>query len=400
MGKFIYEAKNEKGQLVRGEVQAATEVSAEKALMKNHLIVTDLQPEKSVLSVMGLFNSIGVKDRATFARQLATMIDAGLPLVQALNIIALQTKNINLRAVLASVVRDIESGYSFSTALAKHPNAFNKVFVSVVRSGEATGKLDEVLLELADQFEKDASFAGKIKGALAYPIFIISAMFGVGGLMMVKVIPTIKNVFDEAHTELPFMTRALIALSDILVKYWIIVIVGIAGLLILLRFFFKSERGKILLDTLALKMPLFAATSTSIIMARMTRTLGLLISSGIPILEALRIVSDAIGNHVYQAGLSEVRAEVERGIPMSVPLMKNTTFPILFGQMVSVGEQTGRLDAMMTNLAKYYSEEADNKLKGMSSLIEPVVMVVLGVGVAILIFAILVPIYNISSLGA
>lgn len=400
MGKFIYEAKNEKGQLVRGEVQATTEVAAEKALMKNHLVVTDLQPEKSVLSVMGLFNNIGVKDRAAFARQLATMIDAGLPLVQALNIIALQTKNINLRAVLASVVRDIESGYSFSTALAKHPDAFNKVFVSVVRSGEATGKLDEVLLELADQFEKDASFAGKIKGALAYPAFIISAMFGVGGLMMIKVIPTIKNVFDEAHATLPFATRALIALSDILVKYWIIVILGIVGLLILLRFFFKSARGKMLLDVLALKIPLFAATSISIIMARMTRTLGLLISSGIPILEALRIVSDAIGNHVYQAGLSEVRAEVERGIPMSVPLMKNTTFPVLFGQMVSVGEQTGRLDAMMTNLAKYYTEEADNKLKGMSSLIEPVVMVVLGVGVAILIFAILVPIYNISSLGA
>lgn len=399
MGKFIYEAKNEKGQLVRGEVQAATEVAAEKALMKNHLVVTDLQPEKSVLSVIGLFNKIGMKDRASFARQLATMIDAGLPLVQALNIIALQTKNTNLRAVLATVVRDIESGYSFSTALAKHPIAFNRIFISVVRSGEATGKLDEVLLELADQFEKDSAFSSKVKGALAYPAFIITAMIGVAGLMMIKVIPTIKNVFDEAHAQLPFMTRALIALSDFLVKFWYIAIIIFIALIVILRFYFKSEGGKRFLDRLELTVPVFSATATSIIMARMTRTMGLLISSGIPILEALRIVSDAIGNHVYQQGLVEVRAEVERGIPMSVPLMKDATFPILFGQMVSVGEQTGRMDAMMMNLAKYYSEEADNKLKSMSSLIEPVVMVILGVGVAILIFAILVPIYNISSIG-
>lgn len=399
MGKFIYEAKNEKGQLVRGEVQAATEIAAEKALMKNHLVVTDLQPEKSVLSVIGLFNKIGMKDRASFARQLATMIDAGLPLVQALNIIALQTKNTNLRAVLATVVRDIESGYSFSTALAKHPNAFNRIFISVVRSGEAAGKLDEVLLELADQFEKDSAFSSKVKGALAYPAFIITAMIGVGGLMMIKVIPTIKNVFDEAHAQLPFMTRALIALSDFLVKYWYIAIIIFIALVVILRFYIKSEGGKRLLDRLELTVPVFSATATSIIMARMTRTMGLLISSGIPILEALRIVSDAIGNHVYQQGLAEARAEVERGIPMSVPLMKDATFPVLFGQMVSVGEQTGRMDAMMMNLAKYYSEEADNKLKSMSSLIEPVVMVILGVGVAILIFAILVPIYNISSIN-
>ncbi len=399
MGKFIYEAKNDKGQLVRGEVQAATEVAAEKALMKNNLVVTDLQPEKSVLAIMGFFNKIGIKDRASFARQLATMIDAGLPLVQALNIIALQTKNPNLRAVLATVVRDIESGYSFSTALAKHPNAFNRVFISVVRSGEATGKLDEVLLEMANQFEKDAAFAGKIKGALAYPAFIISAMIVVGGLMMIKVVPTIKNVFEEADTELPVLTRLLIALSDFLVKYWYFAILIVVAILLLVRFYLKTESGKRLLDKLELTVPIFAATSTSIIMARMTRTLGLLISSGIPILEALHIVSEAIGNYVYQQGLAEVRAEVERGIPMSVPLMKNTAFPVLFGQMVSVGEQTGRMDAMMMNLAKYYSDEADNKLKSMSSLIEPVVMVILGVGVALLIFAILVPIYNISSIG-
>jgi type IV pilus assembly protein PilC len=216
---------------------------------------------------------------------------------------------------------------------------------------------------------------------------------------MIKVVPTIKNVFEEAGSELPLLTRLLISLSDFLVKYWYFAILILVGAFLLLRFYLKTESGKRLLDKLELTVPIFAATSTSIIMARMTRTLGLLISSGIPILEALHIVSEAIGNYVYQQGLAEVRAEVERGIPMSVPLMKNTAFPVLFGQMVSVGEQTGRMDAMMMNLAKYYTEEADNKLKGMSSLIEPVVMVILGVGVALLIFAILVPIYNISSIG-
>ncbi len=399
MSRFIYEAKNDHGQQVRGEVQAANEVAAEKLLLHNRMVVTSLEPEKSWLSVLNIFNRIGTRDRAQFARQLATMIDAGLPLVQALGIIALQTKAAKFHAVLATVIRDIESGYSFSTALAKHPEAFNRVFISIVRSGEATGKLDQVLLELADQLEKDAAFAGRLKGALAYPLFIISAMIAVAALMMVKVIPTIKGIFEEAHAQLPIATRALIIISDVTVKYWYFIIILVVASFVAIRLFLATDGGKLMVDKFTIKAPIFSATSISVIMARLTRTLGLLVGAGIPILESLRIVEEVINNKIYREGLEEVRYEVERGIPMSVPLMKNDNFPILFGQMVSVGEQTGRIDSMLKNLAKFYTEEADTRLKSLSSLIEPMVMVVLGIGVAILIFAILIPIYNISSLG-
>ncbi len=399
MAKFVYEAKNDRGQLVRGEVQAANESVAEKLLLRNKLVASSIEPVKSFLSSLDFFNKVGVKDRSQFARQLATMIDAGLPLVQALNIIMIQTKRPNIHSVIGSTIRDLESGYSFSTALAKHPEAFDHVFISIVKSGEATGKLDQVLLELAEQLEKDSAFAGRIKGALAYPIFIISAMLGVGALMMVKVIPTIKGIFEEAKTELPLATRILIAMSDFLVHWWYILIIGVIAVIVGLKLFFATNTGKVMLDKLALKAPIFSTTVVSVMMARLTRTLGLLVASGIPILESLRIVSEAIGNSVYQEGLEEVRSQVERGIPMSVPLMKNEKFPPLFGQMISVGEQTGRIDSMLNNLAKFYTEEAETRLKSISSLIEPMVMLVLGVGVAVLIFAILVPIYNISSIG-
>jgi type IV pilus assembly protein PilC len=399
LAKFVYEAKNDQGQLVRGMVVAPNESAAEKLLQRNRFVVTSLEVGKSPFSAINIFNKVGVRDRAQFARQLATMISAGLPLVQALNIITMQTRQPKMHTILASVVRDIESGFSFSTALAKHTEAFDSVFIAIVRSGEATGKLDQVLLELADQSEKDASFSGKIKGALAYPAFIICAMIGVAILMMTQVIPTIKAVFEEANAQLPFATRMLIIASDYMVEFWYIVIVAVIGFVVAARLFLMSKPGKLMLDKLALHAPIFSQTATSIIMARLTRTLGLLVGSGIPILESISIVSEVINNNIYKEGLREVRAQVERGIPMSVPLLKNKEFPVLFGQMVSVGEQTGRIDAMLANLAKFYSEDSDTKLKGMTTLIEPVVMVILGVGVAFLIFAILVPIYNISSIG-
>lgn len=400
MSKFLYEAKNDKGQLVHGEVQAANETAAEKLLMRNKLVVTSLEPEKSPLSVLLMVGRISVRQRAQFARQLATMIDAGLPLVQALSIILMQTKNPAMHSVLSSVIRDIEGGYSFSTALSKHPLAFDRIFVSIVRSGEATGKLDAVLLELATQLEKDSAFSGKLKGALAYPVFIISAMIGVGVLMMIKVIPTIKGIFDEAGAQLPFATRLLISVSDAMVKYWYIFLIAAVGLLLLIRIGLATPKGKALKDRFVLHAPIISGTVVSAMMARTTRTLGLLVGAGIPILESLRIVSEVVNNIVYKSGLEEVRAEVERGIPMSAPLMNNTSFPVLFGQMVAVGEQTGRVDTMLGNLAKYYTEETENRLKNVSSLIEPIVMVILGIGVAVLIFAILIPIYNIASIGA
>lgn len=399
MTKFIYEARNEKGQLVKGEIQAANEVVAEKLLVKNKLISTKVEAEESLKSVLSFLNGVSIKDKAKFARQLSTMISAGLPLVQSLNIILTQTRQPAFKAIISTIIRDVESGFSFSAAISKHPAAFDHVFVSIVRAGEATGKLDQVLSELADQLEKDSAFAARIKGAMAYPIFIISAMIGVAILMMIKVIPTIKGVFEESGAQLPMATQILMAMSDFTIHYWYLLILIIIGLIAGIKFGFATPQGKILWDKIQLKTPTISETVVSVLMSRLTRTLGLLTASGIPILEALQIVADVMSNQIYHRGLEEVRDQVERGIPMSVPLMKNHDFPVLFGQMVAVGEQTGQVDVMLGNLAKFYTEEAETRLKGITTLIEPVVMLILGVGVAFLIFAILVPIYNISSIG-
>jgi type IV pilus assembly protein PilC len=398
MPKYIYEARNSQGQLVKGEVKAANETLAQKVLENNGLMVDKVTVQLGLPQVMSMFNRIGIKEKSRFSRQLATMINAGLPLVQALNIILIQTKNGNFKSIINAIIKDVESGFSFSSAIAKHPKAFNRVYVSIVKSGEATGKLDEVLMELADQQEKDATFSGKVKGALAYPIFIICAMVGVGVIMMIKVVPTVEEVFTESGAELPMATKILMALSHFLVGYWYLALGILVAIYAAIKLFLMTPGGKEMFDRFAIKVPVFSDTVISVMMSRLTRTLALLISSGIPILEAIQIVSEAMDNSVYRKGLERVRDQVERGVPMSVPIQKDKNFPILFGQMVAVGEQTGQVDAMLSNMARFFTEEAETKLKSITSLIEPLVMVILGVGVAFIIFAILVPIYNISSI--
>jgi len=254
------------------------------------------------------------------------------------------------------------------------------------------------LLELADQQEKDATFSGKVRGALAYPVFIICAMIGVAVIMMIKVVPTVEGVFKESGAELPLATRIMLALSHFLVGYWYVALIIVVVFVAAIKLYLMTPGGKELFDKMSIKLPPFSDTVISVSMSRLTRTLALLISSGIPILEAIQIVSEAMDNVVFRKGLERVREQVERGVPMSVPIQKNKDFPILFGQMVAVGEQTGQVDAMLANMARFFTEEAESKLKSMTSLIEPMVMVVLGVGVAFILFAILVPIYNISSI--
>jgi len=342
-----------------------------------------------------LFGRVSSKEKVFFARQVAVMISSGVAIDNAINLIKLQTKSPVFINILEQIHQDVEAGESLSAALSKHPKVFDPVFVAVVGSGEASGRLDKVLMHLADRMEGMESFKSKVKSALAYPIFIIAAMIAVTIIMMVKVIPVLKQIFEESNAKLPWATRVLIAVSNAIINYWWIIFPVIAIVIVMFWFYFaRTQSGKVMWDLLKLRTPIVKFVSYDMYMARFSRTLGMLISAGIPIIQALKITSQAMNNRVYVRILRNVITQVERGVPMSVPLEKEKYFLVLVPQMIMIGEQTGRLEFLMEKIADYYEGEVDTKIKTISSLIEPVTIVIVGTGVGFLIYSILYPIYS------
>ena len=393
MPTFIYQAKNEKGQIVSGTVDAQNERTASQLLWENKLRVITLEP-KPIVPQLALFNRVSVTEKSVFARQLSTMISAGLHLTNALNICIVQTRNRRLKDVLVTVIRDVEAGYSFSSAISKHPDVFDRVFVAVVKAGETAGKLDQVLLSLADRLEKDAEFRSKIRGALAYPAFVFVMLLVVGTIMLIKVIPQIKSVLEESGVPLPWATRAIIATSNFLQKGWWGVLLAIILIVILVRMYLKTERGSKWWGNFVLSMPVFGDLNKSIIMTRFTQTFGLLVKTGIPILDALNSLADVMDNEMYKISLYKAARDVERGIPLSVPITKDKLFPPIISQMIGVGEQSGSLDTILDRLGSFYENSVEDRTKTLGALIEPIIIVLLGIAIAILILAVLMPIYS------
>jgi type IV pilus assembly protein PilC len=270
--------------------------------------------------------------------------------------------------------------------------------VSVSRSGETTGNLEVVLSELADKYENDNNFVSKIKGALYYPIFIFVALVGIGGYMLVAVIPKLDIIFKASGAELPLATRILISLSDFMTNSWWLALIILILLILGIRYWIISDTGARTLSQWQLKIPGIKGLSEGIYMSRFSRTLEMLISSGVPILDSLKVAGATMDNMIYEESVAQMALEVEKGVPLSVPLSKDPAFPGLMGQMVAVGEQTGNLDKVLDKVATYYESETSEKIKGISTLIEPIVLLVIGAGVAFLVFAVLVPIYNIAQI--
>lgn len=342
------------------------------------------------------FQRVSVKEKAFMARQLATMLSSGLTLDKSLGIISIQTKNDFFKKTLEEVQKDLEAGERFSVAIAKHPKVFDQVFVNIVVSGEAVGRLSEVLDRLADQLEKQNNFLSKIRGALLYPIFIVLAMIAVAILMMIKVVPELKSIFQEAGADLPWSTRTLIFISESIINYWWVYLIGLVGLIGLIRLALKTNQAQYWVSKLEINAP--AGLGKDIYMARFARTLGMLISAGTPIIEAINITAEVMNNRIYEERLKKAASQVERGVPLSVPIEKAGIFPLIVSQMIAVGEQTGKLDETLENLAQYYEEESDNKIKSLSSLFEPAVIVLIGIAVGFLVFSIIIPIYQIAQL--
>ena len=399
MMKFRYRAKNDRGDVVGGVVRASNVLTAEKILRQNGLVTVDIFPETSqIFSLFGLRKKVSIKDKSIFSSQLSTMISAGLALPKAVNIIAAQTSNQYLKTVFFNINRDLEEGLSFSSSLSKYPEVFDELFVNVVRSGETTGNLELVLDRLSQKLDAEQSMSSKLFSALIYPIFIVVALIAVGWLLMVKIIPQIEEVFRESNVPLPWATKALIAVSHFLIGYWWILAILVIGAVIFVKYYLSSESGRDFYSRVQINLPGFRKVTSDIYMARFCRTIEMLFESGVPMIEAINTTANVMINGYYKKSLHRIAKNVQKGISFSTELSKDPLFPPLVSQMLAVGEQTGKSGEVMEKLARFYEGEADNAVKGVYSLVEPLAMVVVGIGVAILVFAVLVPIYQITQL--
>ncbi len=349
------------------------------------------------LTIANIFGTVPAQERAFVARQLAVMLDAGLPLTQATRSLSEQSQNKAVKNALTQVVSDLENGYKFSDAIQKQPKVFNHVFVSVVAAGESSGKLDVALGLLADELERDYGFRSRVLGALLYPAFIILAMIVVGIIMVTKIVPALEVVFKQANVQLPWTTRTVIVITNSIINYWYLYILAIIIIVYVLGRFVRSEEGQRFVNTWLIKIPVFGSMFVSLEMARMTRILGIMISAGVPIITALDSVALVLDSVIYRDALLVVSRNVERGAPISQTLSKYPEFPNTVTEMVAAGEKTGKLEQVLSKLADFYEAQTNQQIKNISALVEPIVFVIVGLGVAFLIFSIIVPIYNLSS---
>jgi type IV pilus assembly protein PilC len=396
MQSFIYEAKDASGQLVKAQVEAVTIRDAAKLLTSKQLFPLSITPLKSGPSLDSL-NRISNKDKVLFTRQLATLVKAGLPIAKSLELLQQQITNPKMLKLVKEISSGVQSGYPLSQALKDHPKIFGTIYISLVEAGEASGNLDETLAQLANQEEKTAAINSKIKSAFTYPIVVLVVLLAVFVMMIVLVLPQVANMYKDLKTPLPPLTQALLAIANTFKKFYYLFFLAFAGIAYGVRAFILTPRGKYLTDTAKIRVPVVKVLVMKLYMSRFSRTLGSLVASGVPVLQALNITSRSMNNVRMETAVNEVTEQVKSGVAMSVPISDNPMFLTLVGQMIGVGEQTGTLGDSLNKVASYYEDEVDEAVKNISTLIEPATMVVLGGLVAFLIAAVLLPIYGLVS---
>lgn len=399
MAVFFYKAKNAQGQEVRGTIEVGDQKQALTILREKNIFPFFIKEKTENILSYFLKRSIyrvTLADTATFTRQLATMINAGLPLTEALVLLKSQGKPA-LAEATDRILRDVEGGLSLADALENHPKIFSPVYVSLVRAGESAGVLDNILNRMADNLEAQREFQSKIKGAMIYPIVIVAGMLLVAVIMMIFVIPKLLALYQEFDADLPGATKALISISGLATKFWWVVLLALGGLIYGFRVYNSRPSGKKKIDELKFKIPVAGKLINQTTLAEFTRTLGLLIGAGVPITEALDISAKTANNLVIEEGIEIANKQVEKGLSLSSAIAKNEFFPPIVSQMLSVGEETGKLDEVLLKVSKYFQSESEESLKGLTTAIEPLIMIVLGVGVGFLIIAIILPIYNLTS---
>jgi type IV pilus assembly protein PilC len=401
MASFNYKAMDASNKEVSGHIDAANEKLASQILRERNLKPFELKAvaEGGFDAFMQKWKKKKVKasDRMTFTRQLATLIEAGLPLLRALNILVEQSENPTLREMIEEIKNSVQGGASFSEAIAKYPDTFNKLYVSMVKAGEVGGVLEVVLDRLAEFAEKDAALMTKVKGAMVYPAIMVLVAVTVIIILMAFVIPQFTELFGSMGATLPMPTQVLISISDVIKGFWWALFGGMAGIYFGAQAWFKTELGERWRDGMMLKLPIFGELTRKMITARFTRTLGTLIQSGVPILQALSIVKDTTGNVVVGTAMDSVSAAVTEGEPIANPLHRLGVFAPMVTNMIAVGEETGALDQMLIRIADNYDMIVEEAVKGLTSLMEPALIVFMGVTVGFIVLALFMPLFDMGS---
>lgn len=395
---FQYKAIKD-GKTIIKKIEAASSEAVVDYLQKNEYFPISVEKveEKNLNFLNNLTQKIDFNDTVDFTRQVAIMLNAGLTLIDALEILKKQTTKLSLVKMIEEIITKIKGGSSFSVALLDYKNIFSKLYISLVKSGEASGKLGEILLRLADNLEKEREFKSKLKGSLVYPVIVIIGMFAVMFIMVTFVLPKLLGLYKDFNVELPTSTKILIAVSSFSTKFWPLVLVMMFVASYFAKKYLATKAGKNSFDQFILKLPVFGHIVSISALVESTRTLAILISSGISILEALSIVVDATENSVYQQAFLTVSHKVEKGLSLGTALEQEEMFPPILVQMSQVGEQTGNLDDTLFRLSKYFEMESEMATKTMTTLIEPAILVVLGVGVGFLVMSVITPIYNLTN---
>lgn len=396
---YKYKALDRKQQTVSGMVEAANEEIAVDVLVDRGLSILSLTPKRvfDITKFLSILNRVKVKDLVIFSRQLSVLVSANLPIVKSLKVLKEQTESLYFQKIIQEVINDVEGGTKLSKAFSRYPNVFSNFYVNMVQSGETSGKLEEVLNYLADQQEKDYDLRSKIKGAMIYPIFILSGLTIVGIIMMVFVVPKLTAILKESGGDLPISTKILIGTSEFIQNYWWILIIAVIVMIVAIKFLLSTSSGKKSWDYIKLKIPILGNLSQKIIIVRFTQSFSTLLLGGVTITQGLEIVSTIVGNEVYKQLIQETIREVEGGKSIASVFLGSKEVPKILSQLMVIGEQTGKLDDILLKLSNFYAREVENLVRNMVTIMEPLIMVLMGVAVGILVAAIILPMYNLAT---
>ena len=399
MKSFKYSAVDSDGIPQTGELRALSKQQAINTLKARNYIVTKLTEQKtsSVNEWLSQLKGVPRKDIIVFTRQLGTMIGSGLPISQALRLLANQANNPYFGQVITDIIQQIDGGASLYDSLSAHPKVFSRLYMSLIKAGEESGNLETILERLANTLEASQQFRSKVIGAMIYPVVIILVMVGVVMIMFLFVIPQLAALYDDMGAELPFVTKIMITASDLMTSYWWMAIIVCIGIFYGLKRLFAIPKFGRKLAKVMLKLPVFGALGMEVQMTSFTRTLGMLVSSGIPLLQAMDISRETLSNMIFREAVSEASVMVEKGKPLADAFRKYEEFPALLSEMLSVGEQTGKVDEVLKKISQYFEQQAMQKTDNLASAIEPIVLVLLGVGVGIMVVSLIMPIYSLTS---
>lgn len=400
--KYTYTCKDSAGELQSGTIEAPNEIKAANMLHTQGLFVLELKtgsiPFQKIASNLNisssLFKKVTLKDKIIFTQQLAMMIKAGLPLIDAFAALVEQTENKYFASVIADIALGVKGGKTISEIIAQYPRIFSKFYIAVIHSGEKSGKLDEVLARLAEQLQKDYDLITKIKAAITYPILVIVTLVGIVILMLIFVIPQLKTIFRDMGVELPLVTRIILGTSDLIINYWYIIILLLLGLALGWRFWMRTAAGKLIWDRFKLKIPLIGPIIRKIYMTRFCRTTGTLVASGLPILNIIDTIGDVIDNRVYQNAFKKISKDIENGIQFSVTLKKQMIFPAMIYHLIAIGEKSGKLDYVLLSMADFFDKEVEATTSNLATLIEPILIIIIGAGVGLVVASVIMPIYS------